>query len=98
MPSSPAAPTKLVPLGKNGPLIPQLGLGLMGLTHQVYGSNPTEEEQFAFLDRAYELGARNWDTSECAFLCPVLSCPFPRSYIHTYIHLTKEQRGPPADE
>ncbi len=56
--------TKLVPLGKNGPLVPQLGFGLMGLSYHTYGSVPSDEERFAILDRAYELGCRNWDTSE----------------------------------
>ena len=54
-------------LGKYGPEIPALGFGLMGLSYSVYGSIPTEEEQFRILDRAWELGARNWDTSEYVF-------------------------------
>jgi aryl-alcohol dehydrogenase-like predicted oxidoreductase len=57
-------PSKLVPLGKNGPNVPALGFGLMGLSYAVYGSTPSEEEQFAILDRAYELGATFWDSSE----------------------------------
>lgn len=60
-------PTKLVPLrklGKNGPSIPALGWGLMGLSYNAYGSVPSDEERFAILDHAYELGARFWDTSE----------------------------------
>lgn len=51
-------------LGKNGPSVPALGFGLMGMSHDVYGNIPTDEEKFALLDRAYELGARNWDSSE----------------------------------
>ena len=54
-------------LGKNGPEIPALGFGLMGLSYSVYGSIPSEEDQFAILDRAWELRARNWDTSEYVF-------------------------------
>tara|TARA_R110002060_G_scaffold24384_1_gene33152 strand:- start:3133 stop:3390 length:258 start_codon:yes stop_codon:yes gene_type:complete len=56
--------TKLVTLGKNGPLVPQLGFGTMGLTYAVYGQVASDEERFAVLDRAHELGARNWDSSE----------------------------------
>ncbi|KAG4418569.1 hypothetical protein IFR04_008280 [Cadophora malorum] len=56
--------TKLVSLGKNGPLVPQLGFGTMGLTYAVYGQVASDEERFAVLDRAHELGARNWDSSD----------------------------------
>ncbi|KAH9206999.1 NADP-dependent oxidoreductase domain-containing protein [Leptodontidium sp. 2 PMI_412] len=31
--------TKLVPLGKNGLTVPQLGFGTMGLTYAVYARN-----------------------------------------------------------
>lgn len=51
-------------LGKTGPNVPALGYGLMGLSHETYGSIPSDEERFAILDRAYELGARFWDSSE----------------------------------
>ena len=51
-------------LGKNGPSVPALGYGLMGLSHETYGSIPSDEERFAILDRAHELGARFWDSSE----------------------------------
>ncbi|KAF2498732.1 Aldo/keto reductase [Lophium mytilinum] len=57
-------PVKLVPLGKNGPSVPQLGFGLMGMSYDSYGSIPSDEERFAILDRAYELGARFWDSSD----------------------------------
>lgn len=55
---------KLVPLGKSGAKVPALGFGLMGMSHAVYGSVPSDEERFALLDRAFELGARFWDSSE----------------------------------
>jgi len=57
-----SVPTRV--LGKNGPAVPALGLGLMGLTYEVYGSYPNDDERFTFLDRAVELGATFWDTSE----------------------------------
>lgn len=50
-------------LGKNGPQIPALGLGLMGLS-VAYGEVPDDEERLGFLDKAVELGATNWDSSE----------------------------------
>ncbi|KAK4448052.1 NADP-dependent oxidoreductase domain-containing protein [Podospora aff. communis PSN243] len=60
-------PSPTIPLrqlGHNGPMIPQLGFGTMGLTYDAYGSVPSDEERFAVLDRAYEIGARFWDTSD----------------------------------
>lgn len=53
----------LKPLGKNGPLVPRLGLGLMGMSH-AYGETGSDEERFKVLDRAVELGETFWDTSE----------------------------------
>lgn len=50
-------------LGKNGPMVPALGLGLMGLSI-AYGKVGDDEERFKLLDRAVELGATNWDSSE----------------------------------
>jgi aryl-alcohol dehydrogenase-like predicted oxidoreductase len=57
-------PVPLHKLGKNGPSVPALGFGLMGLSYDTYGSIPSDEERFAILDRAYELGARFWDSAE----------------------------------
>jgi hypothetical protein len=50
-------------LGKNGPQIPRLGLGLMGLSGH-YGLPAPDEERLAFLDKAYEMGERYWDTGK----------------------------------
>jgi aryl-alcohol dehydrogenase-like predicted oxidoreductase len=50
-------------LGKNGPEVPALGFGLMGMS-VAYGTIPSDEERFKVLDRAHELGATNWDSSE----------------------------------
>jgi aryl-alcohol dehydrogenase-like predicted oxidoreductase len=44
-------------------MVPALGLGLMGMS-TFYGTPPSDEERFAVLDRALELGATNWDSSE----------------------------------
>jgi aryl-alcohol dehydrogenase-like predicted oxidoreductase len=49
-------------LGKDGPLVPALGFGLMGIS-LAYGPTPSDEERLALLDRAYELGERFWDTA-----------------------------------
>jgi aryl-alcohol dehydrogenase-like predicted oxidoreductase len=51
-------------LGRNGPSVPALGFGLMGMSYMAYGTALSEEEQFAVLDRAVELGATFWDTAE----------------------------------
>jgi aryl-alcohol dehydrogenase-like predicted oxidoreductase len=55
---------KLYTLGKDGPQVPALGFGLMSMSYAPYGSIPSDEERFALLDRAVELGATFWDTSE----------------------------------
>ncbi|RWA08951.1 hypothetical protein EKO27_g6145 [Xylaria grammica] len=59
-----AESTPLRQLGKNGPMVPALGFGLMGLSHNIYGEFPSDEERFAILDRAYDLGARFWDSAD----------------------------------
>jgi aryl-alcohol dehydrogenase-like predicted oxidoreductase len=50
-------------LGKNGPSVPALGFGLMGMSF-AYGTIPSDEERFKVLDRAVELGATFWDSAE----------------------------------
>ncbi|KAI1373878.1 Aldo/keto reductase-like protein [Hypoxylon crocopeplum] len=59
------APPRQLPtrqLGKDGPQVPSLGFGMMGLS-VAYGEAPSDEERFKVLDRAWELGATFWDTA-----------------------------------
>ncbi|CAG7916710.1 unnamed protein product [Penicillium olsonii] len=50
-------------LGRHGPLVPRLGLGLMGASG-VYGSPASDEKRFKFLDQACERGEQFWDTAD----------------------------------
>ncbi|KZV87714.1 Aldo/keto reductase [Exidia glandulosa HHB12029] len=50
-------------LGRNGPTVSGIGLGLMGLS-TAYPPVPTEEQTFALLDKAIELGCTFWDSSD----------------------------------
>ncbi|CAK7238647.1 MAG: hypothetical protein STHCBS139747_000065 [Sporothrix thermara] len=51
------------PLGKNGPLLPRIGLGLMNNSGG-YNAIPSDEERMAFLDKAFAIGERLWDTAD----------------------------------
>ena len=50
-------------LGHDGPSVPALGFGLMNLAG-AYGLVANPEDRYKVLDRALELGATFWDTSE----------------------------------
>ncbi|KAI1205061.1 Aldo/keto reductase-like protein [Annulohypoxylon truncatum] len=58
------SPVKLLTgqLGKDGPQVPKLGFGLMGLSVG-YGKVGSDEERHKILDRAWELGEIFWDTA-----------------------------------
>ncbi|KAI1388964.1 Aldo/keto reductase-like protein [Hypoxylon trugodes] len=61
------APPKTIPtrqIGKNGPQVPRLGFGLMGMSVG-YGTVGSDDERHAVLDRAWELGEVFWDTAYC---------------------------------
>jgi hypothetical protein len=55
------APLPTRPLGKNGPQVPRLGFGTMGLS-VFYGPAKPDAERLALLDKAYELGETFWDS------------------------------------
>ncbi|CAF0797989.1 unnamed protein product [Adineta ricciae] len=50
-------------LGKNGPNVSAIGLGMMGLSI-CYGAVASDEERFKILDRAIELGCTYFDTTD----------------------------------
>ncbi|KAJ4378464.1 hypothetical protein N0V86_006168 [Didymella sp. IMI 355093] len=50
-------------LGRNGPQVNRLGLGLMGLS-SFYGKPKPDEERLDILTQAHKLGERFWDSSD----------------------------------
>ncbi|KAJ5170554.1 Aldo/keto reductase subgroup [Penicillium coprophilum] len=54
------------PLGRNGPQVPAVGLGLMSLG-SIYGDAGSLEDKVAFLEHAHAIGARFWDTADLYF-------------------------------
>ncbi|KAH7336331.1 NADP-dependent oxidoreductase domain-containing protein [Rhexocercosporidium sp. MPI-PUGE-AT-0058] len=57
-------PLSTRPLGKDGPQVSAIGLGLMGLS-AFYSTNTIPDlERFQLLDRAVELGCTFWDTAD----------------------------------
>ena len=59
--SSPSAPAR--PLGRNGPQVPVLGFGAMGLS-AFYGATEPDAQRFQILDKALALGCTHWDSSD----------------------------------
>jgi hypothetical protein len=53
----------------NGPLVPRLGLGLMGFRGTYGQSFLSQEEMLEFLDEAYKRGERFWDTGGFQTIC-----------------------------
>ncbi|KAI1773990.1 Aldo/keto reductase [Hypoxylon cercidicola] len=51
------------PLGKNGPLVPRIGYGAMGISLG-YGKLLPDEQRLGVLDHAHEIGETFWDTSD----------------------------------
>jgi aryl-alcohol dehydrogenase-like predicted oxidoreductase len=68
-------------LGKYGPQVAALGLGLMGLAG-AYGAGGSDEDKFEFLDRAVELGATFWDNSEYVSPLSLLGTPLTQISIY----------------
>jgi aryl-alcohol dehydrogenase-like predicted oxidoreductase len=50
-------------LGKNGPKVPAISYGAMGLSIS-YGTAGSDEERFKVLDRAIELGSTYFDSAD----------------------------------
>ncbi|KAF1982812.1 aldo-keto reductase [Aulographum hederae CBS 113979] len=61
MSDHPKLPTR--PLGKDGPQLPRLGVGLMGLSG-TYGLPAPDEDRLAFLDELHKRGKVFWDTAD----------------------------------
>ena len=57
----PTLPTRQ--LGKDGPQVTAMGIGLMSLGH-AYGHAGTDEERIAYLDALYTAGETNWDDAD----------------------------------
>jgi aryl-alcohol dehydrogenase-like predicted oxidoreductase len=56
-------------LGKNGPLVPRIGFGTMGLSYS-YATPGPDPERLAVLDHAHKIGETFWDTSDL-YVCTV---------------------------
>ena len=54
---------KNVQLGRNGPSVPGMGLGLMSLGG-AYGDGGSDEDRLAFLDGVHKIGETFWDDAD----------------------------------
>jgi len=54
----------LRPLGKNGPLVPRIGFGTMGMGFSRTSKPLPDEERLALLDSAHAIGCTFWDSSD----------------------------------
>ncbi|KAL4987435.1 NADP-dependent oxidoreductase domain-containing protein [Aspergillus falconensis] len=50
-------------LGRNGPQVSSVGLGLMSIGG-IYGAAPSDEDRLAFLNHAHAIGQWFWDTAD----------------------------------
>lgn len=55
-------------LGRTGPMLPRLGLGLMGVSG-IYGLPAPDNERLSFLDEAYKRRETFWDTGTFSSCC-----------------------------
>ena len=69
MASFPKLPTRPLGMG-NGPQIPRMGLGLVGLSGS-YGLPGPDTERLAFLDEVYKRGEIFWDTDKSPPMLPI---------------------------
>ncbi|EKV15964.1 Aldo/keto reductase [Penicillium digitatum] len=53
-------------LERNGPQVPAVGVGLMSLGN-MHGFASALDDKVAFLEPAYSIGARSWDTADLYF-------------------------------
>jgi len=51
-------------LGRNGPLVAEIGLGCMGMSPGIYSGGNDDDESRRTLERAVELGCTFWDTAD----------------------------------
>lgn len=59
-------------LGRDGPQVPAIGLGLMSIAGAYADAAAANEQRLAFLDRVYELGETFWDTADVYMDCEEL--------------------------
>lgn len=55
-------------LGTQGPMVPRIGLGLMGMS-VFYGAGGSDEARFEVLDRALAIGETFWDSESTCRAC-----------------------------